>query len=83
MLRKWDIEDDELNKKCIEEVITRIEDIEDPEKVGVVAAQDLIDIVMENYAPHIYNRAVDEVQKVINEKNQDADYAIYSLKQST
>lgn len=81
MLRKWDIDDPALNKKCLDEVIHRVQDIEDPERAGMVVAQDLIDIVMENYGPYIYNRGVDAALKVVSDKSQDTEYEIEGLKQ--
>ena len=81
MLRKWDIDNNDLNKKCIDEVIARIQDIDDPEQAGVIVAQDLIDIVMENYAPHIYNRGVASALRVVSEKTQDLEFELEELKE--
>lgn len=82
MIRKWDINDQDLNRKCIDEVIARVQDIDDPERVGMIAAQDIVDIVMENYAPHVYNRALGDVRKMLEEKSQDVEYAMEELRQS-
>ena len=53
MIRKWDIKDKALSRKVIDEVIARVQDIEDPEVAGEIVAQDLIDIVLENVGPEI------------------------------
>lgn len=82
MIRKWDISDQASNKKCIDEVIARIQDIDDPERAGVIAAQDVVGIVMDNYAPHIYNRALGDIQKMLEEKHRDIEYAMDELRQS-
>lgn len=82
MIRKWDISDQASNKKCIDEVIARIQDIDDPERAGVIAAQDVVDIVMDNYAPHIYNRALGDIQKMLEEKHRDIEYTMDELRQS-
>lgn len=81
MLRKWDIDNPELNKKCLDEVITYVQDIKDPDNVGIITAQEIIDIVIENYAPHIHNKALDSAKKVISEKMQDIEYAVDELRQ--
>lgn len=80
MKRKWDSENAELNKKCVNEIIARIDEIED--SVGVVAAQDVIDIVLENLAPEIYNKGVADAKKSIQEKLLDIEVDLDSLKQS-
>ena len=57
ILRKWDVASKELHDKCVNEVIARVEDIEG-NSVGLIAAQDIIDIVTENLGPEIYNKAI-------------------------
>jgi uncharacterized protein (DUF2164 family) len=81
MLRKWDIENKELHRKCADEVITRIQDIDDPMSVGVIAAEDIIDIVLTNLGPEIYNKAINDTNKLIQTKLQDIDAEIEMLKQ--
>jgi len=81
MIRKWDVKDKALSRKVIDEVITRIQDIEDPETAGEIVAQDLIDIVLENVGPEIYNTAVDDVTKVVHEKLEDLEYGVEDLRQ--
>ncbi len=78
MNRKWDSANDELQRKCVDEVIARIEEI-DEDMVGVIAAQDIIDIVTENLAPEIYNKGVNDTKKLITEKLADIDVDIDSL----
>jgi hypothetical protein len=70
LLRKWDIENKELNDRCIAEVITRVDEL-DGENMGMIAAQDIIDIVMSHYGPEAYNKAVREVKDVLDTKFQD------------
>lgn len=80
MKRKWDITNEDAQKKCIDEVITRIEEIESS-TVGVIAAQDVIDIVVENLAPEIYNLGVQDAKKVIQEKMQDIEVDLDTIEQ--
>lgn len=79
MKRKWQTDNDQLNQKCIDEVITRIDEIED--SVGVIAAQEIIDIVLENLAPEIYNKGVADAKKAIDTKVEDLNFELDSLKQ--
>jgi uncharacterized protein (DUF2164 family) len=66
MKRKWDLASKELQQKCIDEVITRIDEIGDS-SAGIIAAQDIIDIVTENLAPDIYNLGVKDAKKSLQE----------------
>lgn len=81
MLKKFDNVTEEIKKKCIDEVITRVEEIES-DSVGVIAAQDIIDIVIDNMGPHIYNMAIQDTKKLLQERFSDLEYEIDSLEQS-
>lgn len=82
MIRKWDIDNKMVNQKCADEVTARIQDIDDPTTVGIIAAQDVIDIVLENMAPEIYNKAVNDAIKLLRDKFQEIEYSTEDLKQS-
>ena len=81
MQRKWDSENEALQRKCIDEIITRIDEIGD-QPAGVIAAQDIIDIVTANLAPEIYNRGVADAKKAIDTKIEDLAIDIDMLRQS-
>lgn len=81
MIKRWKTDNKALNQKCVDEVISRVQDISDPDQVGVIAAQDIIDIVLENMGPDIYNKAIDDSTKLLQEKIQDIEYDIEALKQ--
>ena len=80
MKRKWDSENEELQRKCVDEVIARIDEIGDS-PAGVIAAQEIIDIVTENLAPEIYNKGVQAAKKVVSEKLADIEIDIDALEQ--
>lgn len=82
MIRKWDVDNKALNKKCIDEVVARVQDIDDPETVGVIAAQDILDIVLENIGPEIYNKAINDATKFFSDRFQEIEYTADDLKQS-
>ncbi|QHN42326.1 DUF2164 family protein [Candidatus Mycosynbacter amalyticus] len=78
MQHTWNFPDKESEQKCIDELITRIEDIGD-DGVGMIAAQDVIDIVTEHLAPTIYNRGVRDARKLVLDKMQDAEFELDGL----
>lgn len=82
MLRKWDINNKDLTQKNIDQVIARISDINDPQSVGIIAAQEITDIILENMGPEIYNKAVDDILKLLKDKTQEIEYNIEDLKQA-
>ncbi|HXH04829.1 MAG TPA: DUF2164 family protein [Candidatus Nitrosotenuis sp.] len=82
MLKKFDNISNEVKQKCIAEVIARVEEIESTE-VGIIAAQDIIDIVTHNLGPEIYNMAVKDTKKLLQERFSDLEYEIDSLEQSS
>jgi len=80
MENKLDIDNKELNQKCINEVISRIQDIDDTARVGIIAAQDIIDIVVNNLGSEIYNKAIFDTNKIFQNKLEDLKYEIEELK---
>ena len=81
MIRKWDIDNTQLKTKCLNGVISRVQEIDEPSEVGIIAAQDIVDIVLENMGPEIYNKALADATKILDEKIHDIDYSIGELKQ--
>lgn len=79
IIRKWDLASKEIQDKCVNEVITRIEEIGD-DQVGFVAAQDIIDIVTENLAPEIYNKAIVDSKKLLEDRMNDMEAELDLLK---
>lgn len=68
MIRKWNITDETTQRRMIDEILARVQDIDDPETAGVIVAQDLIDIVVEHTAPRFYNQGVHDAKKIFTEK---------------
>lgn len=69
-IRKWDIAPKETQDKCIDEIISRVEEIGD-DSIGVIAAQDIIDIVTENLGPEIYNKAINDAKRLLEDRMND------------
>jgi uncharacterized protein (DUF2164 family) len=82
MKRKWDIENEAIQKKCVDEIIARIEEIESS-TVGIIAAQDIIDIVTENLGPELYNMGIRDAKKIMQAKMQDVEFDIDMLEQKS
>lgn len=80
VIRKWDTENKELQQKCIDEVIARIEELSDGQ-AGVIVAQDIIDIVMENLGPEAYNKGVRDAKKAVTNRMQDIEIDLDTLEQ--
>jgi uncharacterized protein (DUF2164 family) len=72
MIRKWDIFDEDIKRRCRDEVIARIDEQDDAE-FGVIAAQDVIDIVAAHVGPQVYNQALEDAKKAIQAKLADLE----------
>ena len=79
MLRKWDTENKELERAVLDELITRVQEIDDTTTVGVIAAQDIVDIVLTKLGPEIYNKGIRDAKKLIAEKLADIDIDLSTL----
>jgi uncharacterized protein (DUF2164 family) len=82
MLKKFDNLPEETKKQTIEEIITQVEEITGS-KVGIIAAGDIFDIVVQNMGPDIYNLALQDAKKLLHEKFTDLEYDIDALEQQT
>ena len=80
VIRKWDTLDKERQRKCIHEVMTRVDEI-DEHPTGVIVAQEIIDIVTSNLAPEIYNKGIRDAKKLIYTKIGDMEFDIDALEQ--
>lgn len=72
MLRKWDITDEQAKKQCIDEVLARIDEQGDAE-FGVIAIQEIIDIVAAHLGPQVHNAALEDARKSIQAKLADVE----------
>ena len=72
MIREWDITNEQQKKQCINEVLTRIEEQGDAE-FGIIAAEELIDIVAQHVGPQAYNIAIEDAKKALQTKLADLE----------
>ena len=80
MIKKFDTLSKDAEKQLVEVVITRIEEIGDS-AVGYIAAQDIIDSVVQVYGPEIYNMGIRDAKKLLQEKFTDIETELDILKQ--
>lgn len=79
MIRKWDIENEQVKKQCIDEVLARIDEQADA-PFGVLAAEEIMAIVSEHVGPQVYNTALADAKKAIQAKLADLDIDIDMLR---
>lgn len=82
MIRKWDIKDDQARKRCIDELLTRIDEQEGSE-FGLIAAQEIIDIVANYVGPSAYNMGVEAAKQSMQSKVADLEVELDILKVSS
>ena len=82
MKRKWDVSNQELRKQCAEEIIAYIDERGD-DQFGIIAADEIIDTVLQRLAPHIYNLALDDARKLIRQATEDLDVRVDMYKTET
>ena len=72
MIRKWDITDERIRKQCTDEIIARVDEQAD-EEFGIIAAQEIIDIIGKYLGPQAYNMGISDAKKAIETKLADID----------
>ncbi len=77
--RKFGWISDETKEKCIDAIIFRINESVDDE-IGMITAEDVLDLVTESIADDIYDRAVEDVKKLMDERHIDSNIEIDLLK---
>ena len=72
MKRKWDVSSREVRKKCVDEIIARIDEQQGLE-FGRLAAEEIIDIVAQDLGTDIYNLAIDDAKKLLQSRFSDLE----------
>lgn len=72
MKRKWDVSSKEVRKKCVDEIIARIEE-QQGAKVGIIAAEEIMDIIAQNIGPDIYSLAIEDAKKLLQNRFSDIE----------
>ena len=76
--RKWDRLSDEKRQQAIEDLIYYFES-ERNEKIGVIAAEQLLDFFLENVGPDVYNRGLSDAKTAIAKRMEDLQFDMDDL----
>lgn len=71
-----------LPKEEKEEIIKSVQSYfeeERSEAIGAIGAEQLIDFMIKELGPYIYNKAIADTRIIINEKNNQIDDELYTL----
>ncbi|MFC7370190.1 DUF2164 domain-containing protein [Fictibacillus iocasae] len=79
MLMKWSKED---KSEAIRSIQSYFWD-ERGEEIGELAAEGLLQFVIENIGPHLYNKGVDDAKKMTEDKMMNLEEDLESLKRRT
>jgi len=64
--KPWDLLFDEDKRKCVQALID-FYSTERDEEIGVIAAEEILDSILQNAGLRIYNRGVKDATKVVQE----------------
>lgn len=78
MKRSWDILSDEVKRDSIRNLIAFFETERD-EQIGEIAAEAILDSILIEIAPKIYNQAIRDTQNIVKEKLEYLELDIESL----
>lgn len=74
-----------LRKEDKEQLITAIQQFffdERGEEVGNIAAETVLDFMIKQLGPYLYNEGIKDAQKLIMERMQSMDDDLYAMKKS-
>jgi len=78
MKRKWDSNNEASQRRVTDAIITYIEELTDT-KIGVIAAQELTGIILNELAPEIYNMGLADAKKALQQKFYDLEVELDML----
>ncbi len=70
--RKWDLISKERREVLIRETIHYFKTQRD-EDLGMIAAEDILDFFLENIAPDIYNKAINDAKNTLKQSFDNLD----------
>ena len=65
--RNWEIIDDEKRRSVIDGIIGFFKDERD-EEIGVLAAEKVLDFLLQEIGPYLYNKGVDDARKFLKDR---------------
>ena len=76
--RKWDRISDEKRQQAIDDLIYFFES-ERSEKIGLIAAEQLLDFFLENIGPDVYNSGLSDAKTAIAKRMEDLQFDMDDL----
>jgi uncharacterized protein (DUF2164 family) len=73
--RAWDYLDDEQRKKAVDEIVAFFES-EREEKIGIIAAEEVLDMFLRSTGKEVYNKALEDAKEFLRKKAEDIEIDI-------
>ncbi len=77
--RSFDIFTKEQKEKSINDIIAFYLDERD-ESIDIIGANNLLDMFLQEIAPHVYSNAVEDVRKLLVKQTEEFDFELNLLK---
>ena len=77
--KEFDILTKEEREQAIKDIISYYLDERD-ENMDIIGASGILDAFLQDIAPKVYNRAIDEVKQLLKKQTEEADFEIGLLK---
>ena len=77
--RSFDIFTQEQKEKSINDIIAFYLDERD-ESIDIIGANNLLDMFLQEIAPHVYSNAVEDVRKLLVKQTEEFDFELNLLK---
>ncbi|MFF2482797.1 DUF2164 domain-containing protein [Paenibacillus sp. NPDC058071] len=69
-------------KEALIESVQHYFETERSETIGSIAAEQLLDYMIQELGPHIYNHAIKDARKTVSERLQSVEDDLYALEQN-
>jgi len=77
--RSFDILTNEERSKATKDIISFYENERD-EEMDIIGAELLLDMFLQNIAPFVYNKAVDDIRILVKKQSEELDFELGVLK---
>lgn len=69
-------------KQALVERVQQYFELERAETIGSIAAEQLLDYMMAELGPYVYNQAIQDARKTVNERMQAIEDELYALEKN-
>lgn len=70
------------DKQALVEKVQQYFELERSETIGSIAAEQLLDMMINELGPHVYNQAIQDARKTVVERMQSIEDELYALEQN-